>query len=185
MTEPVREKAVDPEFGGRRWRRYVAAFDRVQHCVEEGYHLEAIAVLDSLISDRLTSRLTHLDKKELDQKKPPTVGQACASLIGGKRGPGVENNPEIRAVVIELSAWADRRNEAMHAMAKILHNADPDTGFDDLLRSQRQTAQDGISLLQAFDRLDTRERWRSGIRPGTWPNAFFPAGRKGRALETR
>lgn len=172
MEQPAREKAREPELGHRRVQRYTAAFDRVQECVTAGYYLEAVALLDSLISDRLTSRITHLKSEE--PTKVPTVGQAARMLVGGKNGPGLEVDTEIRSIAFELVAWAELRNDAMHATAKIFRTDDPKMSFDQVMRRHHDTALTGIRLLRQFDVADTRLRQANGVIPGTWPNAFFP-----------
>lgn len=169
-----REQATGVTLGLQRWCRYVNAFDRVLHCIDHGYPLEAIAILDSLITDRLTSRLGYLIGDE-----PPArpLGQLCRALVGDKsnqRDLGLERDGEFRAVVTEIRAWADERNRAIHATAKIFRNEDPVVAFDDAISVHKHTAVRGVTLLQRFDILDTAERRKAGRIPASAPNAFFP-----------
>ncbi|MFR9749942.1 hypothetical protein ACL02S_02780 [Nocardia sp. 004] len=46
--------------------------------------------------------------------------------------------------------------------------------FRDALAVHRQTALDGVRLLQEFDILDTESRRAAGKLSGTFPNVFFP-----------
>ncbi|NEW34364.1 hypothetical protein GV791_17625 [Nocardia cyriacigeorgica] len=177
----IREQAAGVTLGMERWRRYVSAFDRVLHCIEHGYQLEAVAILDSLITDRLTSRLGYLQGCE-----PPAraLGQLCRSLVGSKensKDPGLERDDEFRTVIMEIRAWAEERNHAIHATAKIFRNDDPIVSFDDVITAHKHTAVRGVSLLQRFDLLDTAARRKARRIPASAPYAFFPEKRPGRA----
>ncbi|AYF76841.1 hypothetical protein D7D52_26910 [Nocardia yunnanensis] len=84
MVIPTREKSRGNGLGSQRWRRYADAFDRVERCASHGYFLEAIAILDSLIGDRLASRLGHLQGDDSIKVEP--IGRLCGALIGYKKG---------------------------------------------------------------------------------------------------
>ena len=175
MTDQKREKAGRGDLGTKRYRRCVAAFDRVEHCLQERYYIEAIAILDSLISDRLASRLGFLANQEISAQL--TCGQLCNQLVGASTaasGSGAEKKHEFRAIVGDIQSWVQRRNDAMHGTAKILRGDEPDVTFDDMLKSHCQDAVNGRELLRRFDDLDTAERGEKGKRPATAPNAFFP-----------
>lgn len=173
-TNNYREKAQDPILGHRRWRRYADAFDRIQQCMRLGYHLEAIALLDSLITDRLTSRIGHLQQGPAQAK---ALGPLCTTLLGRGESPsdkGIEDDVRFRATIGKIRQWATERNEAMHAAGKILRSADPTMSFSEALTIHHQTALDGVALLQEFDLLDVEDRRPTGRIPASAPHAFFP-----------
>ncbi|MFC9997029.1 hypothetical protein [Nocardia sp. NPDC127526] len=172
MVDLMREKSRGNGLGNKRWRRYADAFDRVERCLSQGYHLEAIAILDSLIGDRLASRLAHL--VGTDSIAVSAVGTLCGKLVGHKNSAGVEVDPAFREVVAEIKTWSAARNDAMHAIARIFRYEDPAVSFDDAMESHRQTVLAGIALLQRFDQLDTAVRKQRRKIPATVPGAFFP-----------
>lgn len=176
MTDQKREKAGWGNLGMQRHLRYVHAFDRVIHCVDAKYYLEAIAILDSLITDRLASRLGYLVDEEISARL--TSGQLCGRLVGKQDDQGVEKDSGFRAIVQEIQQWVLNRNDAMHAAAKILRSDEAPTNFSDLLESHHQNALTGIRLLQSFDQLDTADRRARGKLPATQPDAFFPEKRR-------
>lgn len=169
-----RKKAEGNHLGTRRYLRYVAAFDHVMNCYERGYHLEAIAVLDSLIGDRLASRLGYLLGEEIPIQY--TIGRLSHKLLEplGKNASPVEVDSAFEAVIIEIRAWAKERNRAMHATAKIIRDDENAFSFDELLENHRGIVEKGITLLQTFDKLDTAARKEKGKSPATSPYAFFP-----------
>lgn len=175
METPRREKSRGNGLGNKRWQRYAEAFDRIERCTSQGYHLEAIAILDSLIGDRLASRLSHL--QGVATIPVTAIGPLCIKLVGGKETSGVEHDPNFREVTADIRTWAGQRNAAMHGIARVFKHEDTPIGFDAAIESHRQTVTDGIALLQRFDRLDTAVRGSQGRIPGTWPAAFFPAER--------
>ena len=172
MTELKREVGGWGGLGDRRYERYVDAFDWVEKCLGEGYYLEAIAVLDSLINDRLNSRLGYVTKTEIDSWL--TCGQLCRDLVGkGGKNTGAEKDADFRTAITDIQNWVKMRNEAMHATAKILRDEEGQP-FTAILQQHRQAAVDGIRCLRAFDELDTADRARVNKHPASAPNAFFP-----------
>jgi hypothetical protein len=165
--------------GDRRYERYCAAFDRIEHCVTAGYFLEAIALLDSLIWDRISSRLGYLKGKQIEINK--NAGTICSELIGSSGEGGVEQDPEFRDVIRNIKEWLVRRNDAVHATAKVFRTDTSEEDFSIILKSHKQTAIDGVNYLQAFDLLDTKSREKVGKVPASFPNAFFPKSRTGRS----
>lgn len=179
MEKQVRQSARDPRFGDRRARRYTAPFDWVMESIETGHYLEAVAVLDSLLSDRLASRYWHVRRERPTSKD--TVAGLCQKLLRGfdtKTNPAVETDLSFITVIEAVKAWTAARNDAIHATAKIFSIDDPDASFSSALELHRTTALDGVRLLQEFDDLDTAARKLAGEIPGTYPNAFFPGRRR-------
>jgi hypothetical protein len=179
LPTETREKAGWGKLGSQRYARYREAFDHADHCIEAGYHLQAIAVLDSLISDRLSSRLAFLTNKETSARL--TCGQLCNQLL--KVSTSSQDAPSQDAtcfdeVVSEIQKWVHRRNAAIHGSAKILRRNDCNATFAGILESHMENATTGRALLRQFDKIDTKNRRAVGKSPATRPYAFFPERRK-------
>jgi hypothetical protein len=184
MTKSTRDVAGWGELGYRRYLRYCAAFDWVVNCLDKGYYLESIAILDSLLWDRLSSRLGYVTNSPVDSRI--TSGGICKTLVGDDpHGDGCEQDAKFREAIRAIQKWVQRRNEAMHATAKILRRESSPEDFESILNSHKQDALDGIKCLQDFDALDTASRRIVGRRPASSPNAFFPKlrGKNSRALQ--
>ena len=176
MTNTTRHVGGWGGLGNDRYRRYVAAFDWTVHCVDKGYYLEAIAILDSLICDRLGSRLGYLKGKSIDSCW--TSGKLCRELIGtDSTSTGSENDAAFRNVIRNIQNWVKRRNDSMHATAKVFRGASSNT-FKAILQSHMQDAVDGIKCLQDFDDLDKASRAKAEKHPASYPDAFFPKRRR-------
>jgi hypothetical protein len=173
MTPDLRDVGGWGGLGDSRYMRYCHAFDRVDHCVKSGFFPEAIAILDSLIGDRLSSRLGHVASEPVDYRM--TTNQLCGALVGnGAAKSGAEQDAAFRHVIADIRTWAHERNEAVHATAKVFRVNTSKKDFAAILRSHRQTAIAGIRCLQAFDKLDTKDRAKARKHPASFPNAFFP-----------
>ena len=165
--------------GDSRYERYVGAFDWVDQCIKAGYYLEAIAILDSLVSDRLCSRLGYLVGHEIRARL--TSGDLCKELLEPDRigRPGAEQDPAFKAVIAEIQKWVSLRYGALQGGAKVLLLLQAGTSFHDLLNSFGLVASEGRELLRWFDALDTVDRRRNaGRQPASSPYAFFPEGRR-------
>lgn len=173
-STPDSRQQVVTSLGTKRYIRYTAAFKRLVHCRDNGYYLECIAILDSLISDRLASRLGFLSGKHVSVRD--TLGKLCGRLLDAQpnQNSPLESEEEFRSVVTQIRQWAKQRNKAIHAVAKVIRNDDEVISFDELLNSHRSNVETGIELLKAFDYVDTAARRRVGKTPATYPNAFFP-----------
>lgn len=175
MTKTVREVCKQNGLGDRRYERYVDAFDWITECYNKGFYLEAIAVLDSLINDRLSSRLAYVSGQNIRSNE--TCGGLCQKLVGTcENERGHEKDPAFRKAITHIGKWVRKRNEAMHATAKILQDEDAQEEFSAILKKHKQDVNDGIKYLQDFDELDTLDRERNGkcSPPASSPYAFFP-----------
>lgn len=130
--------------GQTRYRLYRKAYARVKDAQETGFYLEAITIIESLVSDRLESRLCHLGVN--------VAFKPLGKLIDGfKSKSSKESDLELRRLVAEdLDGWRGERNRALHEMAKLVEgeDADWDTRYDGL----RAVATRGAALLRKIDK---------------------------------
>lgn len=141
-------------------------------------------ILDSLIWDRLASRLGHITGKNSDL--PNSSGGLCIKLVGASttKNSGAEKDSAFRDAVRNIQEWVKKRNEALHATAKVFRSEHSPKDFADILQSHRRDALDGIKYLQVFDALDRASRAKSGKRTATDPGAFCPDRRAKRAADS-
>jgi len=101
--------------GMQRYATYKDAINRISESIKKGFYLEAITLSESLIADRLESRLKYLTGSDKYSFKPL-----------GKLQEGIRDH-ETDKYLIELlefkkgklDNWRNNRNNALHAMAKI------------------------------------------------------------------
>ena len=140
-----RKRAIVEEnsvVGKHRREIYKSAFKRIKKANEDGYYLEAITLIESLITDRLESRLSYLDGKDFSFK---TIGK----LI--KKTNQIETDSELKILIeTDLYEWSDDRNKSLHEMAKIAE--DDFSTWDDRYLKLKNISTKGLTLLRKIDR---------------------------------
>jgi len=140
-----RKRAIatsDTTIGSTRYNLYKQAYSRINDATKQGFFLEAITIIESLISDRLESRLTFLKKHDVSFK---TLG----GLIKESRKTETDS-PLKELVAQDLDRWRNDRNKALHEMAKI---ADGDSStWEDRVKGIVPVATDGLKILRAIDK---------------------------------
>lgn len=113
-STPARTRAIATSglpTGALRFRLYKQAYSRINEAMQDGYNLEAITIVESLVSDRLESRLSALLGKDFSFQ---TLGAVVNKVKS------VETDAALGALVdVDLRAWAKQRNSALHEMAKM------------------------------------------------------------------
>lgn len=129
--------------GIQRYALYKAAYSRIKLATEQGFYLEAITLIESLISDRLESRLTFLKKTDFSFK---TLG----TLIDQMKAQ--ESNSDIQVLIADrLNKWRNSRNISIHEMVK-LSNSDASTWLD-RTNTLSFVAEEGFEILRELDKI--------------------------------
>jgi hypothetical protein len=92
---------------------YTWAFARMKEAHGAGYHLEATALAESIISDRLLSYLR-------SQGSKTTVDHATVVKLGieFERHASKLGNDDFGKLASEIVAWGKHRNAVLHSVAK-------------------------------------------------------------------
>jgi hypothetical protein len=125
-------------YGTLRYHLFKNARDHIETCIREGYHCEAIAIIESVIADRLESRLSFLKGENVGFK---TLGWLLANLAK------IESDEEIQRIIALLDAWRERRNRALHELVKVEVDGSRDD-WQTRLDNLGVDARDGYELLK-------------------------------------
>jgi hypothetical protein len=140
----TRERAnssLDGNVGKERYELYKSAFTWIKEAIDNGYYLEAISIVESLICDRLESHLSFLLGKDFSFK---TLG----ALINTVKQH--ETNSSLRSLILDdLDKWRKSRNRAAHEMVKI--EAGKQISWSERVRINELTATEGLALLRKID----------------------------------
>jgi hypothetical protein len=120
--------------------RYVVAWSRISLSIDQGFHFEAIAIEESIMSNRLKSFLYGTDpttQKEVDENKYVPFGTLIRRL--GKQS---DSFPDVAS----LNEWCKRRNSALHALAQSSPSKQPEKDVATFLEEAKVTAVDGARL---------------------------------------
>jgi hypothetical protein len=109
--------------------RYSYAFTRIAESIEKEFYLEAIAIQESIVSDRLDSfllknnyaslgQLSHKAKAAKGQKVYKTLAakiEFCRRMVCKERAKW----DEFEELSIKLQKWRDGRNQALHGVVSV------------------------------------------------------------------
>ena len=128
-----------PELGKSKQQLYKFAHRRVQSSIRKGAHIEAIALLESIMSDRIESAISSLTRQ-------PVSASSLGSLFRllDKLSPADDN---LKALVWD---WNESRGLVIHQMVKLTN--DYNSTWAERVKFARITAQEGLILLPQLRR---------------------------------
>ena len=135
VSKKIVKSPTTPEIGKAKEILFRAAFNRIERAIKNGFHLEAIAIEESLICDRIESAINVVTKKE---SYPETLGPLLSQLNKLSVFPD--------ELLHELDSSRINRNLVMHQMVKIT-NSDT-TDWRSRMKFARSTALKGKLLLK-------------------------------------
>lgn len=138
-NKPLRKSVKKEAKQGNKvkYDAYTEAFARIKAANESNFFLEAVAIQEAIISDRLKSHLGHLGK--LTKRNRPTL----FDLVEIWKSENQDQNLEIKINLPELvDQWRVLRNQAVHGLVCT-------SGVDDFLNSAKAAAKTGEILARA------------------------------------
>lgn len=132
---------------------YKKGIERVKQSIGAGYYIEAIMILDSMITDRVVSVIEVLHKNDDSSWEITSLGSAVYAL--NKLTYDLNcRSPENEDLIKTLRKWKEQRNTAAHCFVFVQHNRFGQ--YDDLPKrynTMKRTAQQGVHLMRAVDKL--------------------------------
>lgn len=132
MASPTRTPSG--QAGPSRQQLWRAAKGRMRRALEEGFYLEAIALQESMIADRLESLLDGGDGIRMQ-----TLGRLISAATGLLD----------RSTLAAIDEWRNDRNAALHQMVK--HGEGFDHGWRERIAYAHLVALRGIRVIQVTD----------------------------------
>ena len=129
---------------------YALAFRMIDDALRFGCPLQAIAIEESILTDRLSSTLNVGDEN----------GKPCVSLGGAlnkwkPKDPKAKAHPtailfdqEMEALYPRLDTWRKERNCLLHGLAKSIQGKGPDINADDFVIRALKAANEGLTLVK-------------------------------------
>jgi len=117
MAEQARGEAFSGNgYGTRRRMLYESARDQIERSIQSGFYGEAIALCESILADRLESRLSFLRNKNRGFQ---TLGTLVCALRSVEKGDATQ---PLRDTIEAIDVWRKLRNRALHQMVKVADN---------------------------------------------------------------
>lgn len=134
-----------------RGELYTSAFERLKAALtgnnpsKESRYFEAIAIADSIISDRLLSLVQTTLHSEDDEIVPKGLGKSICKFEKVDEGGDSVVDQEFFDLVERVNCWRLERNEAIHGFVMV-DCENKDVGLDQRLTNLKKTAEDGAKL---------------------------------------
>ena len=129
----TREIANTPEKGQKRYLLYKAVIEQYKKAKENRFYLEAITLMESIITDRLESALIYHGIIEQDHAFR-MLGDCLTKA----------KNIISDQLFDELNMWRQSRNQALHEIAKIEEG--DESSFEQRRPAQMLIAEEGYRL---------------------------------------
>ena len=139
MSNRRRQRASTPEHGLERSDTFKRVISRYNEAMDNGFYLEAITLMESLIGDRLESYTTRNTGRDYSFCTLECLIKGLKTIEG-------------TTIPVDLIvAWKEQRNKLLHEMAKIEEgNYEP---FDAKYDLAKQCAKDGLVLFRQIDKI--------------------------------
>ncbi len=154
--------------GTARYQEIHRASEQAAKAHLNGFSIEALMLMESILSDRIESRLRYLrDLRGAKRAMPASLKGMLEELQSCETVPG------FRDLARRADAWRGARNEAAHGMAKI---ADLEGArWVDKYSAVAAAVIEGAQILLDFAEFDAADRLANKVRPpATAPNALTP-----------
>ncbi len=144
LNDSVKKKTkYTPELGKRKQELYRQAHKRIENSIAKGSHIEAVALIESIMSDRIESALGAIAKKEVNAS---TLGSLFKQLN--------QLHPADPELVESIKAWNKSRGLVIHQMVKLTNNYDSD--WSARISFAREVAKEGLIVLKNLRKFTDR-----------------------------
>lgn len=144
------------EVNRKKAKSYALAHEMIEESISRKCPLQAIAIEESIISDRLWSALNA--KSSAPAYKHETLGNALR--VWSK-----ENQPKAfgyEGLTFQtLTRWYDSRNKLLHGIVKSFRGEGPKLAAVKFRKSAMQAARDGLLLVRLVEKWSKRQVRRS------------------------
>jgi hypothetical protein len=153
VKKKVRATVLDIS-GKEKYEIIKAAISRYNTAIEHSFFLEATALMESLISDRLESRLGELIKA-------PVSFDTIGNLLNSLRK--LEKDTVLKKIMNkQINSWCGDRNAVIHQAAKIELGKKKE--WNDFLKQAEKTAKDGRKIFDAYNKQLKKLRRTNSIK---------------------
>ena len=150
--------------GYKRYFLYNHAYRQIEKAKAGGFYIECIAILDSIISDRLESRRACINPEDDSKHVFGTLGQLSRNLLDEETA----DDPGIHKLYKRIITWSEKRNTAMHQAVKYGANKSR-SAWNARYKSMRRTVDSGHKLareisdkVESLNRKDRKSRSAKG-----------------------
>jgi len=134
------------DVGKKRYDLYSNAYRKIAESKATAFYIECVAILESIIADRLESRRACLHPTVPDKHRFETL-RTASRLICEE----TSTDQEIKRIYHDITDWKTERNEAVHQIVK-LGDEHSTTSWNGRYAELRETVDRGEKLARAISR---------------------------------
>jgi len=164
MPAKIRAESSDAQ-GKFRQKRYQKALEHRKKAMENGFYLEAIAISESMICDRLESYRSRKTGTQVDfstiERNVKEINKLISQAEQNEKD-GEEDSKDKKymgSIVAEIKNWADKRNTALHECVKLQDLAS--LSWEDFIIQSRSAAEEGEKLFRELDK--QYQKWKRAV----------------------
>jgi hypothetical protein len=117
------------------------SLDRFKQSINDGYFLEATSLIESLICDRLESRLGELTKSSVEFDTIANLVNKLCLIETDEKLLFISDN--------DIKNWSRNRNVVIHQSAKIEYGKNKD--WNDFIKMAKKTALEGKAIFNRYN----------------------------------
>ncbi len=128
-----------------KFRAYAFAFSRINQALDKAFPLEAIAMEESIISDRL--------RAYCEANNLPLKGHLGLNYLITTVGKALQTNscPELSEFLVSADSWRDKRNKLIHKVVKTEKSGEaPEISHKDFIPQAMEIAKTGKDLARTI-----------------------------------
>ena len=157
-----RAEVQNKNIASQRQETLAAAYAWIKYANSSGFYVESICIIESLITDRLESRLSYLLNENIGFQNLKTLIEKTIKEENKHKEKDeklikiLKNNED--GIMNDLTSWSNYRNEVIHELAKV--EADKFIPFHEKKEKAKIVAESGLKLLRKLDNRTTSLRRR-------------------------
>jgi hypothetical protein len=128
--------------GRARQELYRGTYKRLKEAIEAGFWIEAIALCESIISDRIQARISHLGNHDEESRRIKMLGVLVKHI---KSVDSPIKFANLSLIYHDIENWNSARNKAIHRAVKI-NVGDNFRKWDHFYEELEVTARDGADI---------------------------------------
>lgn len=141
----------------QKYLSYSAAWERMDQAIQQGFFLEAVAIQESMIFDRLRSFLSFYEGGEIDNRVPlKRIVRRWQDALNRMAHEDASFSFDVN-LVSDTLAWVDDRNAVIHTIVRS-QPGQPTRDISEFIGHAEETALAGKTIARAISDWFRRQR---------------------------
>lgn len=149
----------DTDAAKERYHLYKSAIEQLNKAYTSGFYIEAVAICESLISDRLHARYSHLKKHEQEARREKDLKKLITLL----KNNDLKKHKELHKIYDDIDLWRESRNDAIHGAVKLREGLSGQS-FAERYEKVKEAAEEGQVLFRKLKKASEQLKNRKNVK---------------------